>query len=105
MLYKTEHNKTQQKQQISQSLSKNDILKATMPQRHSNYHGFVKTGFETRRPKGASAIRFFQHFGTTWSILVPFLNYRISKGVPKSTILFFLRKLEKGGPRNGFEKT
>ena len=49
MLYKTEHNETQQKQKTSQSPSKNDLLKATMCQRHEDYYGFVKTGFEKRQ--------------------------------------------------------
>ena len=51
----------------------NDLLKATMSRRHGNYYGFVKAGFETRRPKGASAIRFVQHVGATWSFLLPLL--------------------------------
>ena len=46
MLYKTEHKETQSTQKMSQSLSKNDLVKATMSQRHSNCYGFVKTGFE-----------------------------------------------------------
>ena len=45
MMYKTEHTETQPKQQTSQSPSKNDLLKTTMSERHSNYYGFVKTGF------------------------------------------------------------
>jgi hypothetical protein len=62
---------------------KNDLLKATMSQRHSNYFGFVKTGFETSRPKGASAIRLFQMFGAFWSILVPFLTPSDFEGGPQ----------------------
>jgi hypothetical protein len=54
-----------------------------MSQRHKDYYGFVKAGFETRRPKGASGIIFFQHFGATWSILVPFLTPSDFEGGPK----------------------
>ena len=39
-----------------------------MSQRHEDYYGFVKIGFEKQKKRGASAIRFVQHFGATWSI-------------------------------------
>ena len=51
MLYKTEHNETQQKQTINKIHRKNDLLKDTMFQRHKDYYGFVKTrSFRTRLP-------------------------------------------------------
>ena len=48
MLYKTEHNETQQNRQLANLHRKNDLSKATLSQRDSNYYGFVKTGFEKR---------------------------------------------------------
>ena len=46
------------------AIEKNDLLKVTMFQRHKDYYGFVKTGFEKRAIKGASAMHIF-------SILAP----------------------------------
>ena len=49
MLYKTEHNETQQNRKLANLHRKNELLKATMSQRHKDYYGFVKTGsFRTR---------------------------------------------------------
>ena len=72
---------------------KNDFLKATMSQRHRDYYGFVKTGFETRPQKGTPGKLFGGHFGDTWSIWCHFWPHRISKGVPTSTI--FEKNLKK----------
>ena len=86
---------------------KNDLLKATMSQRHKDYYGFVKTGFETRRPKGASAIILFQHFGATWSILVPCLTPSDFEAGLQIDYFWKIAKKnkKKGGPRSGFKKT
>ena len=71
MLYKTEHNETQQKQKIWQIHRKSDLLKDTMFQRHKDYYGFVKTrSFRTRLPGIAfwaserESDRFWHHFAT-----------------------------------------
>ena len=86
MMYKTRHKETQRKQTISQSTQKNDLLKATMFQRHEDYHGFVKTGFENKLQSRHTHTQNFEHFGATWSILVPFWIPSDFEGVPKSTI-------------------
>ena len=71
---------------------KNDLLKATMSQRHSNYYGFVKTGFEKRQlyyPRNnmiyVEKLNFLCHFGAHW----------ILKVVPKSTSFENIEKNEK----------
>ena len=82
---------------------KDDLLKAPMSQRHSNYHRFVKTGFKTQQsyhPRNkmfhCEKVNFRCHVGAHWTL----------KGVPKSTVFGKkTKRKEKGGPRSGFEKT
>ena len=82
-LYKTEHKENATKTANEPISIKNDLLKATMSQRHGNYYGFVKTGFEKRKAHGKFA-------GATRHHLADFGNHfdthRIFKGVPESTI-------------------
>ena len=44
MLYKTAHEETQKQKYEQIAIDQNDLLKATMSQRHRNYYGSVKTG-------------------------------------------------------------
>ena len=48
VLYKTKHKTTQQNRKLANLHRQNDLFKATMFQRHKDYYGFVKTGFENK---------------------------------------------------------
>ena len=81
MLYKTEHNETQQKQKIWQIHRKNDLLKDTMFQRHKDYYGFVKTrSFHARLPRDG----FLSLRTRIGSILAPFCDRGKTEKEPKS---------------------
>ena len=84
MSYKTEHKETQQKQKIIKSPSKIFPFK-----RHADPTARELLWFRENRVwnKGASGIVFFQHFGATWSILVPFLTPSDFEGGPNRPFL------------------
>ena len=44
MLYKTMLKKRNENRQVAKLHRKNEVLKATMSQRHEDYYGFVQTG-------------------------------------------------------------
>ena len=71
MLYKTEHKETQQKQTISQSPSTKWPFKSHDVPTAQGLQWFREN--RLRNKNKTSAIMFFQHFGATWSIGVPFL--------------------------------
>jgi hypothetical protein len=52
MLYKTDTTKRNKNRQLANLHRKNDLLKATMSQRHEDYYGFVKTGVHKRGNAG-----------------------------------------------------
>ena len=87
ILCKTEHKEMQRKQKISQSPSKKWPFKS-----HDVPTARGLLWFRENRVwnKGASAIIFFQHFGATWSILVPFLILSDLEGGSK--IVYFWKQ-------------
>ena len=69
MLYKTDHKETQKKTENEPiAIEKNDLLKATMSQRHSYYHGFVTTRGIPGLPNHEGRY-FFSHFSRILLIL------------------------------------
>ena len=72
-----------EKKEMSQSPSKNDLLKATMFQRHSNYYDFAKTGFRNI----ANGLYFrFGFWAPLGRFVVPFWRPLDFEGVPISII-------------------
>ena len=53
--------KRNENRQLANVHRKNDLLKATMSQRHEDYYGFVKTGFENGGLRVLSVEAFWRH--------------------------------------------
>ena len=103
MLYRNEaqRNATKTEKEPISVDTQNDLFKATLSQRQSNYYGFVKTGFKKMKTPGSFLNTILAPRGRFWCHFWP---HRISKRVPKSTSFEKHLKHEKNVQDAAFSK-